>query len=293
MGQASQKPNLISATSNDDIGSDAFGLVLQTTLDVYDLLKRFHQTLQQTVLYHSFHFKHASTNHALTIGAPEAHLVHFQLSLNNEALGEIEFTKSSPFSEGEKESIEQALKQLLYPLRNAISYHAVVIHSVTCPLTQLGNRSLFDQTICREMDLASRHKGTFSLLLLDIDDFKKINDTQGHLAGDTVLREMGSILKGLKRHSDYVFRYGGEEFVFILSQSKLAGAHLVAERIRQQIAHHEFRYENNLIPVTVSIGLAQFQDGDQFATLFQRVDKALYQAKENGKNQVAVDRNGE
>lgn len=286
MGQARHEPNLISTTSHDNVGSDAFGRVLQTTLDVYDLLKRFHQTLQQTVCYHSFHFQHTQTNHCLTIGSCEAHRIHFQLALNDQSLGEIEFTKSNPFSQDEQEYIEQALKQLLYPLRNAISYHAVVIHSVTCSLTQLGNRSLFDQTICREMDLASRHKGTFSLLLLDIDDFKKINDSLGHLGGDTVLQEMGKILKGLKRQSDYVFRYGGEEFVFILSQSTLAGATLVAERVRQQIAHHTFQFEDKPISVTVSMGLTQFQNGEPFATLFQRVDKALYQAKEEGKNRI-------
>ncbi|HRE31451.1 MAG TPA: GGDEF domain-containing protein, partial [Candidatus Berkiella sp.] len=108
----------------------------------------------------------------------------------------------------------------------------------------------------------------------------------GHLAGDTVLQQVGKILQNLKRQSDYVFRYGGEEFILILSQSNTNGAILVAERIRQQIAHHEFCFEGKKMAITASIGLSHFYPQDNFHTLFQRVDKALYQAKGEGKNRI-------
>jgi len=282
-----QSPHMISAKPYPNSDHPDLALVLQTTLDVYDLLKRFHQVLQAQAGYHSFQFSNPQTNHRLAIGKEQPFAANFQLTHLNEDLGEITFTKSSVFSSEERHQIEHALTQLIYPLRNAMSYHEVVIHSVTCPLTQLGNRSLFDQIIRREIAMAMRHQGSFTLLMLDIDDFKQINDTAGHLAGDAILREMGKLLRQQQRHSDYAFRYGGEEFILLLSQSSVSGAYQVAERIRQQIENHAFMFQHNPINVTVSIGLAHFQPTDSLESLFQRADSALYAAKANGKNQIA------
>lgn len=287
MGQAPLQPHMIVAQEYAPDEPVALGQVLQTTLDVYDLLKRFHQVLQTQVGYHSFNFINPQTSHRLAIGSEQPFAANFQLAHHAEDLGEITFTKSSVFSDEERLQIQDALSQLIYPLRNAISYHEVVIHSVTCPLTQLGNRALFDQTLRREMAVAERYQGTFALLMLDIDDFKNINDRAGHLAGDAILKEIGQILRQQQRHSDYAFRYAGDEFILLLSQSTSSGAYQVAERIRQQIEHHEFIYHQKPISVTVSIGLAFFEPGDTYEALFQRMDNALYVAKSLGKNQSA------
>jgi len=273
-----QQPHMISAQPYEHTHQHDLGQVLQTTLDVYDLLKRFHQVLQTQVNYHSFHFSNPETQHRLSLGTNAAFEALFQLTLHGNTLGEICFTKPSAFDSQEQQLIENALSQLIYPLHNAITYNTVVIHSVTCPLTGLGNRSLFDKTIQREISLATRHESSFALLLLDIDNFKQINDQKGHLAGDAILREMGKQLLQLKRQSDYAFRYGGEEFILILSQSSLKGASILAERIRQQIEHQ--------LHITVSMGLTDFRHEDTFETLFTRVDSALYRAKANGKNQI-------
>ncbi|MGE3319137.1 MAG: GGDEF domain-containing protein [Candidatus Berkiella sp.] len=273
-----QQPHMISAQDYEHANGHDLGQVLQTTLDVYDLLKRFHQALQAKVNYHSFHFSNPSSQHRLSIGSIALVETVFQLTLHNNLLGEIRLTKPEPFTQQESQLIENALSQLVYPLHNAITYNTVVIHSITCPLTGLGNRSLFDQTIQREINLAKRHQSSFALLLIDIDNFKQINDQHGHLAGDTILRGMGKLLLELKRNTDYAFRYGGEEFILILSQSTIKGASLAAERIRQQIEHQ--------LKITVSMGLTHFKPQDTFDTLFQRVDSALYFAKANGKNQI-------
>jgi diguanylate cyclase (GGDEF)-like protein len=283
MGQA-KEPHTIIKPQERNTGE--MGYILQTTLDVYELLKQFHHALQERIAHHSFDFKNTETGHGLTLGSPQSYEALFQLRLEDQSLGEIQLTKTTVFTPTEQVVIENALAQLIYPLRNAIQYHAVVIHSVTDPLTRLGNRALFDQTIHREIDLAVRHQGHFGLLLMDIDNFKQINDREGHLAGDVILRELGKIISQLKRNSDYVFRYGGEEFIFILSHSKDSST--VAERIRQQIAHHDFCYQGKRIPVTVSMGLTHFYPQDNFDTLFQRADRALYCAKDKGKNQVCM-----
>lgn len=274
-----QSPHRISAPPD-------LGLVLQTTLDVYDLLKRFHQVLQTKINYHSFEFTHQESNHALTLGTRAPYEVLFSLNHNNESLGEIRFTKLSDFQECDREQISEALSQLIYPLRNAISYQAVVMHSVTCSLTGLGNRCAFDQTIQREISLAKRHRTSFALLLLDIDNFKQINDSFGHLSGDAILREMGQLLMQQKRNSDQAFRYGGEEFAIILHQSTKVGAAQVAERIRAHIEHYDFMIKGKPMHITVSMGLTHVSAQDTFETLFERVDRALYLAKSKGKNQI-------
>lgn len=276
MGQ--RIPHTISARDFAPLQPQELGQVLQTTLDVYDLLKRFHHVLQAQVNYHSFHFADTDHQYRLSIGTQAAVETIFQLTLHGNTLGEIRFTKPCPFTPQESQLIENALSQLIYPLHNAITYNTVVMHSLTCPLTQLGNRSLFDQTIQREINLAHRHQSTFALLLFDIDNFKQINDQQGHLAGDAVLRGIGKLLLQLKRNTDYAFRYGGDEFVLILSQSNIEGALLVAERIRQQI---ELK-----LKITVSMGLTHCKPQDTFEKLFQRADSALYLAKAKGKNQI-------
>ncbi len=275
-----QSPHMISAPPD-------LGLVLQTTLDVYDLLKHFHQVLQTKVTFNSFQFTHLESSHRLLLGTLAPYEALFSLTHNGESLGEICFTKLSDFQESDRKLITDALTQLIYPLRNAISYQAVVMHSVTCSLTRLGNRSLFDQTIQREIHLAKRHHSTFALLLLDIDNFKRINDEYGHLAGDAILREMGNVLQQQKRNSDHAFRYGGEEFAIILNQSSKMGAAQVAERIRAQIEHHEFMFQSTQFHITVSMGLTHYQSTDNIEKLFQRADSALYEAKDSGKNRIS------
>jgi diguanylate cyclase (GGDEF)-like protein len=286
-----QSPHRISPKPFTESDSADLGMVLQTTLDLYVLLERFHQVLQIKVNYQSFDFKNQDLDLNLALGQVAPIELHFSLTHNDENLGEICFTKQSDFHIEEQRIIEEALTQLIFPLKNAISYQAVVMHSITCPLSQLGNRSLFDQTLDRELALAKRHGGNFALLLLDIDNFKSINDCHGHLAGDAIIRELGKIIAEQKRHSDHAFRYGGEEFAIILNQSSTLGAYQVAERIRAQIEHHEFMFQKAKLCITVSMGLTHYQPRDTINSIFERTDSALYNAKANGKNQISQNNN--
>ncbi len=262
------------------------GQILQTTLDVYDLVKRFHQELQQHVAYQSFHYHNLQTQHGLDIGTACSHQESYQLELEGLYLGDIYITRSNKFSAQEHDTIENALEHLVYPLRNAISYHEAVRNSFTDPLTQVGNRGAFDKALAREIDFAKRHHAPFSLLVIDIDKFKTINDKYGHLAGDAVLSQIAKLMTQLNRNTDPLFRYGGEEFVVILNHTALEGAKFVGERMRQQVEHHEFMVQGTRIPVTISIGITQFQDKDNAQLLFKRADSALYEAKKLGRNRI-------
>jgi diguanylate cyclase (GGDEF)-like protein len=162
--------------------------------------------------------------------------------------------------------------------------------SITDGLTGLVNHREFYQQLRRELERARRYRHTVSLLLIDVDDFKKFNDRFGHLAGDLALRKIADLLRLCARTSDIVSRYGGEEFAVILPESTAAGALMLAERIKTDIAIHNFLPQvPGEVHLTVSIGIYSAEEGavseDQ---LVGYADQAAYSAKGAGKNRVVV-----
>jgi two-component system cell cycle response regulator len=161
--------------------------------------------------------------------------------------------------------------------------------ATTDPLTKILNRRALVDRLNSEVDRARRFGSSFSLLLFDVDHFKQINDTAGHLAGDMVLRQLGGILEDAVRKVDIVARYGGEEFVLILPQTAPEGGVIFAERLRERIASTPFQVGGAApVHLTVSIGIASFPSPRVASTedLFARADEALYRAKSGGRNQV-------
>jgi two-component system cell cycle response regulator len=161
--------------------------------------------------------------------------------------------------------------------------------ATTDPLTKVLNRRALLDRLNSEVDRARRFGSSFSLLLFDVDHFKQINDTAGHLAGDMVLRTLGGLLEEAVRKVDIVARYGGEEFVLILPQTAPEGGVIFAERLRERIAAHPFHVGGEApVHLTVSIGIASFPSPRVASTedLFARADEALYRAKSGGRNQV-------
>jgi two-component system, cell cycle response regulator len=161
--------------------------------------------------------------------------------------------------------------------------------ATTDSLTRLMNRRALLERLNAEVDRARRFKSQLSLLMLDLDHFKGVNDRHGHLVGDTVLRQTGAVLSGAVRTIDVVARYGGEEFVLILPETALEGAVTFAERMRERL--HEFAFEidaDRRIHLTCSVGVATFPSQFVLSTedLFARADEALYRAKTGGRNQV-------
>ena len=156
-------------------------------------------------------------------------------------------------------------------------------------LTQIHNTRYLDEFLAREVVRSQRHNRPLSVLAIDIDKFKTINDSLGHLCGDFVLRELAGVVRGLVRQEDLFARSGGEEFVVVLVETTKPGATQVAERIREAVAAHRFRFEATPITLTVSVGLASTA-GDPAVTptdLRQQADEKLYEAKRTGRNRVA------
>lgn len=162
----------------------------------------------------------------------------------------------------------------------------------TDPLTQLLNRRALTERISAEMDRALRYDATLALLMIDLDHFKRVNDTHGHLVGDDVLRDMGRLLRDTIRGHDIAARYGGEEFLVLLPETDDAGAEAFAERIRLVVEAHPFAREAMAEPLrlTASIGVAVFPAAriENVEDLFARADAALYRAKADGRNRVRL-----
>lgn len=164
---------------------------------------------------------------------------------------------------------------------------AVLAHQASHdPLTGILNRRKLDQELERWIEQTQRSGGDLSLLMLDLDHFKAINDRFGHAMGDEVLRLVGRMLQHSSRNDDVIARYGGEEFSILLPRVDLYTAQLVAERIRNRIEHADWASLNPALTVTTSIGIASFLEEDDSVSLQKRADDALYRAKQTGRNRV-------
>jgi diguanylate cyclase (GGDEF)-like protein len=177
----------------------------------------------------------------------------------------------------EKEQLTEQLKRANLALTEL---------AATDPLTSLPNKRAFDEALMRDIARAKRHSIKLALVMVDVDYFKRVNDTHGHPAGDEVLRMLASILRKSLRTGDLAARYGGEEFILLLPGADRDGGVLVAERLRRSIEATVIEIPSATLRVTASFGVAQLEAADNGADLVARADKGLYAAKRSGRNCV-------
>jgi diguanylate cyclase len=180
-----------------------------------------------------------------------------------------------------KHRLEQAEAALKHQSNELAVY---VSEASTDPLTSLPNRRVFDRELRRRFAEWRRHGTLFSILLVDIDHFKRFNDRYGHLLGDEVLQEVARVMQATMRESDMVTRYGGEEFAVLLPATGAAEASRAAERIRSAVERATVRHDGRTLCVTVSCGVAHATTEDTAETLIERADGALYASKHAGRN---------
>jgi len=158
--------------------------------------------------------------------------------------------------------------------------------ATTDKLTGLANRQAFDLLMPQAISESRRSQTPLLAIMIDIDRFKEVNDGYGHLAGDSVLKQVANVLKATLRQSDLVCRWGGEEFLVVLKVPVDSDRKPLAEKIRSAVEHGTFRHADTVIHVTISLGIAAYIDGETPEQLIARADKALYEAKARGRNQV-------
>jgi len=184
---------------------------------------------------------------------------------------------------------ELVARELVGPLRIALLVEQSEHRATSDSLTNLMNRRAFDAALSREMVRADRTRQPLSVLVVDVDHFKMVNDRRGHAAGDAVLAMLGRVLPEHAREYDLVARWGGEEFVVALPGADVAAARSVAERLRLAVDHAVVRdSDGEPLSVTISVGAAERAFGEGAAALFERADRAMYAAKKGGRNRVCV-----
>ncbi len=186
-------------------------------------------------------------------------------------------------------------KELLSRVKKELKYQDMVkelkLLASTDAMTKLYNRRYFEKVALYIFNLAKRDTKDLSLIMIDIDDFKNVNDTYGHKVGDDVIIELANILLETQRKSDIICRYGGEEFVILLSNTSIDGANTVAQKLREDVEQSIVLLEDNReLKYTISLGVSQvnIQKETSIELVLKRADEALYEAKKSGKNKVCI-----
>lgn len=277
------------ATKTSNLHHYDISSALQTTLEFSELIKIFSQKIQSLVPHNGYIYDNEEFDININQGITTKHSCAYALKFENMQLGDLQIMRSQRFKEDEINLLETLICCLIYPLKNATLYKQALSMAYTDPLTKTHNRAAFDDSLHREIQLAHRKSTHLSLIFFDIDHFKTINDQYGHECGDVALAAAANCIMDALRGSDRVFRYGGEEFVVILSETNLDEAFIIAERIRKSMENHTIAYGMNVLKITASLGVSSLKGNDSNETLINRADEAMYKAKNNGRNQVQVE----
>lgn len=256
-----------------------FVAMLQTTLDRQCLLDIFVTRLQRALPVIGVRFE-------FDAGLFDAHLDDYlhgelegercaaRLHAGEQLLGTLEVFSRSALAHSQREQLDRLLACLVHPLRNALMYAAVTHKAHTDPLTGVSNRAAYEKAVEREVARAERSGGVFSLLVIDLNKFKTLNDCYGHLAGDKALQDLTACLNSTLRETDQLFRLGGDEFVVILPQADTASANEVALRLSAAVSQ-----QCTQPALSISVGYAQWSPGMGAAKLFAQADQMLYERK--------------
>ncbi|MFL5346072.1 MAG: diguanylate cyclase [Hyalangium sp.] len=229
-----------------------------------------------------------SRRHARIFGSHDRMFVEDLKSTNGTFLNDQEVLGAQPLRSGDLVKVGGSIFKFLDGANIETQYHETIYTlTIADGLTGINNKRFFLEYLEREMGRSHRYHRALSLMMFDIDHFKKINDVHGHLAGDYVLRELAQSIKRLVRREQCFARYGGEEFALVMPEDGPDKARLFAEKIRKMIEEKTFIFEDKEIPVTVSIGVAEMEHDMTEPTQFIKVaDANLYKAKKSGRNRV-------
>ncbi len=261
---------------------------LQTSHNFNELIQTFSSKIQHLVPHKGYIYTNPKFNLDILQGTQSRISCSYKLNAEDMSLGELKLMRQAHFDKTEIYLLETLLCYLINPLRNATLFNQALTMAYTDPITQTNNRPAFNESIKREIAIARRYVKPLSLVLVDIDHFKTINDTYGHLYGDKVLLTIADCIKNSIRTCDISARSGGEEFAILLSNTSLKWAVPLSERIRENIAAINLSDNSEQINVTASLGVSCLNDEDTVNTFIYRAQSAMYQAKINGRNQVVA-----
>jgi diguanylate cyclase (GGDEF)-like protein len=232
-----------------------------------------------------------SRRHARIFFVEGAFILEDLGSTNGSQVNDVAVTHPRRLEHGDVLRIGGVILKFLSGTEIEASYHEEIYRlTILDGLTQVPNKRYFDEFLEREISRAHRHETTLALVLFDVDNFKQVNDAHGHLAGDSVLKELAQRLRPRIRREDLLARYGGEEFACVLPDTTREGAAIFAEALRIIVERHPVHHADVLIPVTVSLGVAVTEEQRHYEArdLIRRADEKLYEAKRGGRNRVVI-----
>ena len=221
----------------------------------------------------------------------KGYFVSIPLMIEQEIVGVLNINDvgQDSFDVGDLDFILNLSEFIAMSISNAVLYEQTNKLAVTDGLTGISNRPSVEKSLQIEFERSKRYNSPLSLIILDVDHFKDVNDTYGHQKGDEILIAFASLLKKACRANDIAARYGGEEFVMVLPQSNAQGAFKIAERVREEMMKTSFTGNESNFAVTVSCGVAEFnKDYESINKLIAAVDQALYEAKNGGRNKTIL-----
>jgi len=254
---------------------------LSSSIDLHTLANIYHQQLKQKLKLEAIKIKFPMDS--LTIGEStrSSNQKTMDLVSNHNTFATIEYFFSNVLTMRETIILREFHRYFKHPLANALEYYSLKQMALKDHLTSLGNRASYEEAAHRLISLSKRNQQSFGLLVIDMDNFKKVNDTFGHHEGDRVLMAMADVLTHSIRDTDFAFRFGGDEFCCLLADSDNRINSLIGKRIQQLMAKNQILCKHH---ISCSIGSTTYQQIDTEKCLFSRADKALYDAKESGRS---------
>ena len=220
-----------------------------------------------------------------------AGLAAFCMAFKGMPRGVVLLGSTAPYTEADLRHTEQLVNQVAIALDNALVHKEIEKLSVTDHLTGVFNRRRFSEVLADEFSRAARYRYELGILMIDVDDFKAVNDTYGHQQGDIVLAELSWLLKEHTRSTDIWARYGGEEFVGLVTHAGADGVSILAEKLRKVVENHEFTgLKGQKVTVSIGVGMFPHEGAKTAEDVIKVADENLYEAKRNGKNQVVITR---
>ncbi len=254
---------------------------LQTTLDIDQLLQIYLNAITSVYRINAIELETYHGKFKAGHIKKDSKLMTLPIRIDNRLMGQVSYYSDKTITDILMSSLTGYQKSLVFPLRNALAFWQLQQMALKDPLTGVGNRAMFDENVSRKIQQAQRNQDNFVLLLLDLDNFKQVNDKHGHLMGDEILSNFAKLVQECLRGEDELFRFGGDEFAVLLDRQEIEAAKIVAGRIHYAIGQTPLF---NKYGVSTSIGCACYVDADTATSLFARADKALYAAKDAGKN---------
>jgi len=249
---------------------------LQTSLEIDVLLNKFSVAAARYVDFSGLKFTSSDFKATARGSRPGKHITSFELVVENTLIGKLFYSINRPLAQVDYDKLKELHHYLLYPLKNAIAYQSALKLAMQDGLTKLGNRRYYDEQLQRMLSRAFRYRSELGFILGDLNKFKAINDTHGHMIGDEVLIHFASALKSSVRNSDSVFRLGGDEFAILVEDASKEALMAIESRIINAILGDKLLMKYN---VTCSLGATFLTNEDDAQSLYDRADKALYDQK--------------